>query len=106
MVNTLNRLIELEFNSNHLIIISASRVYLQSGGRNAQLIYNQKQLERVGLAQTGFIMTNRPSLAGRCLRLCSQKLVPDTFNGDVTVQIVAPLNFDVPLTFNALGFFN
>jgi hypothetical protein len=43
--------------SNNLIMNSASRLYMQSGGLNLQLLYNQSQLERVGLAQTGLLVT-------------------------------------------------
>jgi hypothetical protein len=41
-------------------------LYLQSGGLNLELLYNPLQLERVGLAQTGFIRTNPQAPAGRC----------------------------------------
>ncbi len=54
------------FNSNHLIINYSSPLYLQSGSLNLHLVYNPLQLERVGLAQTGLIVTKSLSPAGPC----------------------------------------
>ncbi len=50
-----------------LIINYSSPLYLQTGGLNLQLLYKSLQLERVGLALTGFIRTNPPAPAGRCV---------------------------------------
>jgi hypothetical protein len=71
-------------------------LYLDSGGHNSearyealQLLNNPLQLERVGLAQTGFIMTNRSSPAGHCTNLKDQ--VPGSVKRDAS-------SADVPLS--------
>jgi hypothetical protein len=59
-------------------------MYLQSGGLNLELLYNPLQLERVGLAQTGFFRTNQPAPAGLCW---SQTLTFSVSAGPATLML-------------------